>query len=421
MPEHRIANATTKQRAEPAVHLPANLVGRSVLIYGEPPAELVSAIRARGGNVTVGGLAPHRFRELFSGHSGVECEPSDVERNDISRAYDFILSIKSLVCFRNPLAVLERMVMATRDSLQLVHSRPSSRANWSTDPSVVAAPLLDRLPGMFLVPARRKRGMDQAFNISPSLIEAFLKSMRQDISSIECLPGGAAGETMLLVRKRRIGRLLVLAGVNAVGKSTFLDRLRSGQLPEIAAALDMDMAKPWEFTTYAHLLGNRDDCNHDAMVVQYNITAPEVHGPVHGHHHGVLDLILCAEDASIATFWLDPETQHARYHQDRVPGAAFSSGLHARRKLAKSLGVHGNGHSEKSVGGNPFYVRSAYARRKAARLLKLYGDTGNFVRMYRDWFDFAEAHCQRVQVIHQEPDYRIGTVDEWRSMIAARP
>lgn len=404
--------------------LPREANGCSVLICGEPMPGTLKALSVRGCKVVVTGIAERVRTQLASEIIGCGGDISfaeiDIERHSPAAGFSYVFCLISCVHFRNPVAVLERLADVSEGGLGFVTSPPLATGRWSFDPSIFAYPLLKRLPGLFLVPSSRKKNMDQAFALNKPLLLAFFKSMRQDFASVVFIKGERAGESMVIARKRRIGQLHILAGVNAVGKSTMLDKLRSGERPDIAHALALDPALPWVFTTYAHLLKNSDTAHYSHLVMQYNITAPAVHGSMHGHHHGLLDLIKCAEKADITTMWLPHGQQKARYFEDRVPNGMFSAELHEKRKSAKQRDVQGRVEGA-VVRPNIFYFRSGYTRRKAERLLAIYANGKAFAKMYDEWFEFVGRHAHTARVVFQEPDYRVGSIADWKTAVEDNP
>ena len=341
--------------------IPSEAIGNLLLIYGFPTSSALKALLARGHRVVVTGISNEAKRQLAGETAGFGGDISfadvDIERRSPTTRFDYVFCLVGSTCFRNPLAVLERLIEVARKGLSFAVSKPLSANLWSLDPSSLAYPVLKRLPGVFLLPSSRKKTMDQAFAVTIPMFQAFFKSMRQDFSNVGYLDRVGYDEIVVLARKRQIGTLHILAGVNAVGKSTMLDNLRSGGNAELAKELGLDPTKRWVFTTYAHLLKNSEITDLPNLVVQYNITAPAVHGSMHGHHHGLLDLINCAEVVDITTMWLPHDQQKARYFQDRVPKGTFSSELHERRASAKLRDVQGPVPGA-AVRSNIFYFRS---------------------------------------------------------------
>ena len=344
------------------------------------------------------------------GERFVRCDP---ERDEISGRFDIVLCSDSLHQARNPLSVLDKLIAATRETLIL---QLTLREGWplSRDRSIAGKGVLQRMPALFLAPWKRKHGVDQSFYMTETAAVALLKTLRQDFANVEVHRSGSR-RPIIVAKKRRIKHLHIIAGVNAIGKSTLLDKLRSGERSEVADEMEIDLSKPWYFTTYAHLLRKTDE-EFDFLVAQYNITAPLVHGALHGNHHGLQDLIESAKRVDVTTMWLSPEEQRKRYHADRVPDRVFSPDLYKRRKIAKLRDVHGRTHAAPKEGGlrGMFYVRSAYTRRKAVRLLDIYGDRQTYLNMYDDWFDFLEHLPVKAKVLYQQPEYHAVPIATWR-------
>ncbi len=343
----------------------------------------------------------------------LKVERRDLERQGLQGRFDTVYCGAYLREARNPVGVLETLIAATRRRLVLqLELRQAERI--SRDRSLIGGDVLRRLPAIYLAPWKRKHGVDQSFYMTETAAVALLKTLRQDFAKVEVFDAGGR-RPLIVASKRRIRTLHIIAGVNAIGKSTLLDKLRSGEKSEVADEMAFDLSKPWYFTTYAHLL-RETEVAFDCLVAQYNITAPLVHGALHGNHHGLQDLIESADTVDVTTMWLAPEEQRARYHQDRVPDTVFARDLYNRRKIAKRRDVHGreNIAPKESFLRGLFYVRSAYTRRKADRLLSIYGDRQTYLNMYDDWFDFLEHMPATARVLYQQPDYHTVSIDEWR-------
>ena len=394
-----------------------NLAGKSFLHAGCDSPDLTLKAAGLGANATGCTLDKQILAlgrsQAEQSAAEVRFERLDLERDRLAEQFDVVLCRNYLQHARNPLGVLEKLIEATRECLvvQLELRKP---VLFSRDRSLISAGLLRRLPAVYLAPWKRKHGMDQSFYVSETAAVAVLKTLRQDFARVDVHFSGTA-HPVIVARKRRIGHLHILAGVNAIGKSTLLDHMRTGNRPEIADEMGLDLKQSWYFTTYAHLL-RKSEVEFPHLVAQYNITAPLVHGALHGNHHGLQDLIQSADTVDVTTMWLSPEEQRQRYFKDRVPDAMFSPDLYKRRKIAKRRDVHGRD-NETSPDGflrGLFYMRSSYTRRKADRLLQIYAERQTYLDMYDNWFDFLEHLPVTARVLYQQPDYHCKTVDEWR-------
>jgi hypothetical protein len=391
-------------------HVPADGREKTLLLYGPERPTLVEALARRGYLVQ---LMAHEPRLLGTPQHNLIVH--DVDRAELQEKYDIVICCQSSGQFRNPLKYLERLAVSARSLFLSILEDPAFESNAKPFTRMFWRSLSRKLPVLFLVPPNRRRAMDQAFALSTPLVMSFFKSMRQDFANVQVVERDGSPHRLLVAKKRTIGRLIILAGVNAVGKSTFLQSLHSGKLPEIAHAIGMESPKDWEFTRYANLLSNEEQAHHENILVQYNITAPLVHGEMHGHHNGLLDLIKCARDCIIVTMWLPHTEQRNRYFGDRVPSTIFSRELYMKRKKAK-LSDRGSDKAVPQSIFSAFYFRSGYTRRKADRLLQIYASKENYSSMYRRWMDFAKRYGTKSLVLMQGDQYSVVTGDEWQKI-----
>lgn len=337
----------------------------------------------------------------------------DPEREQIPGGFDYVLGLDILARVRNPLAVLEKLVSAARDCLilEIPRYRPDSIGWWGT--LTMAAHSALRLPAITLLPLSRKRGNQQGFRLTSAALTSVLKVLRQDIARIE-ICGDEDGEpTLFVVRRRRIGQLHVLAGVNAVGKSHLLDRLRSGTENDVASQLGIDLSMPWSYSTYTHLLDQTQEF-FPYLIVQYNITAPAVHGDLYRHTLGLQDLIETAENTTITTMWLPADLQRERYLTDRLPQrAVMDPEVAKKRREAKTRDVTGGRKDSFLKSFQLPGIRSLHSRKKVDKLLEIYANDDRFWSMYEEWFSFAKRHANKSFVLLQEPDYRVVPLESW--------
>jgi hypothetical protein len=277
---------------------------------------------------------------------------------------------------RNPLSALDKLIAATRDSLVL---EIASLGAWDSQKfgaaSGLAARWISRLPVFYLADAL------QSFFMSESAVVTLLKKHRQDFARVDITKGGHKGRFIAIARKRRIGHLYIVAGVNAVGKTTFLDSLSRGENLDIAREVGLDLVIPWSRVSYSDLAKDGEPAIPN-MILQYNISKHLIDGDLHQHERGILDLVRCAEKVTVLTLWHSGEKIAQRYRDQRLESAERS-----KRKRGK---------------------------KKAKRLMDLYRNPAQFEAIYADWFSFLKRHGLRNNVLLQEP-YRLISAADWNS------
>jgi SAM-dependent methyltransferase len=366
---------------------PESLAGKSVFdvgcMYGYFlfEAEERGAARMVGCEINSDSLAKCRLLASMR-QSRAEFVRLDIDREELPGSFDYVLCLNLLHHLRNPLAALDKLIAATRECLVLevasLNPRDSRKIGLLT---MLGSPFLARLPVFFLAEGGKGKGAGQTFFITENAIHTLLKKHRQDFATVKFYSGGQKGRFIVVARKRRIGHLHIIAGVNAVGKTTFLDSWASGKQKEIAGTIGLESVKPWLLRSYGHLTDETEpDISH--LLLQYNISQHLHDGDLHRHDRGLLDIIRCAEKTTISTLWHPSEKLLKRYQGERI----------------------------KSVG-----LRTGQARKKIKRLLKLYGNKSQFDAVYSDWFAFTKRHAQHSHVILQEPHYRAVSLEDWES------
>jgi SAM-dependent methyltransferase len=372
---------------------PENLAGKSVFdvgcMYGyfTFEAEERGAAHFAGGDVDPANVAKCRLLASARG-SKAEFRQLDIERDPLPGVFDYVLCLNVLHHLRNPLAALEKLIAATRECLVLeVASLTYHDSRKLGLPAMLGSGLMARLPILYLGGAGKAKGASQSFFFTESAIHTLLKKHRQDFASVEVRHGGQKGRFIVIARKRRIGHLYIVAGVNVVGKSTFLNSLARGSNADIAQRIDLDVAKPWLLKGYGYLV---DEAQVDIpyLLLQYNISKYLIDGDLHLHERGLLDVIRCAEKVTIATFWHSGPELSRRYQAERVK--------------------------------SPLGLKMRRASKKANRLLKLYGNPAQFNALYADWFDFTKRYAEASYVVLQEPAYRAISIERWESEIKSQ-
>jgi SAM-dependent methyltransferase len=367
---------------------PESLAGKSVFDVGCMYGYFVFEAEERGAENCVGGevdpanLAKCRLLASARG-SRAQFLRLDIERDEIPGIFDYVLCLNVLHHLRNPLAVLEKLIACTRECLVLeVASLTSHDSRKLGLSAVLGSHLMALLPILYLGGAGKAKGAGQTFFFTESAIRTLFKKHRQDFASIEFKRGGQKGRFIVVARKRRISHLYIVAGVNAVGKSTFLGNLAKGKNLEIAEEIGLDLTQPWSLKHYGGFARDRE-AKTPNLLLHYNISKYILDGDLHRYDRGLLDIIRCAEKVTIITFWHPPERLFDRYKSERVKSAA---GFRTRR-----------------------------IRRKTKRLLELYGDKARFIAIYAEWFDFAKQYAESNHVVLQEPDYRVISIDAWEA------
>jgi 2-polyprenyl-3-methyl-5-hydroxy-6-metoxy-1,4-benzoquinol methylase len=325
----------TDRSSTAALIFPADLAGKTVLDVGSRNGYFCFEALRRGAADALGieideasveqarqvadclGL-PARFRR------------ADVEHDAIGESFDYVLGLNVLHHLDDPLAALERLVAATRERLVLEVASIGRHDRRKLGLSRLAAWVLARHPVLYAAGPLRS---GQRFFITAPAIRNLLLARRGRFGRIDILPSPHKGRYLAVAHRRRIGRLLVVAGPTAAGKSTLIERLAAGDLPEVAAAVGFDAPRSWRLIGDRESLRKFSDAHVDRLVLHYDFARP-LYKATPYERDTALELLACADVVTIVTVWTDPARLRRQMEASELrqvrPGAFEGSRRHVR-------------------------------------------------------------------------------------------
>lgn len=298
-----------------------------------------------------------------------EFRHGDIERDTIEEHFDYVLCLNVLHHFRDPILVLDKLARATREKLVLETVSFESRERAKTGLSRLQSFLLSRQPVLYAAstgPGGRHR--TPRFVVSRPALERILTHHRNTFSRVQHYRSDFRDRYITIADKRRIGKLVLLAGPPGAEKSTLSERLRTGQARDVDAALGVASGLGRAVVDAAGLQAISEPIL-PMLVYDYNFLVP------HEHHHGryehdeFLDVLETADEVVIVTVGVLPSDQSSRS-------------------------------SRQYAGGFPS-AREAVAR-------------------YAQWFAFSTGRgVNHVVVQRSESDYEFVSIQEWMARLEA--
>ena len=368
---------------------PEDMSGKSLFDLGCRNGYFGFEAERRGATWVVGGendLNSLAKCELLADVLGskVQFHKFDVERDPMPGTFDFVLCLNVLHHLRNPLSTLEKLIDATRETLVLEIASLTPKDRKESLAIRVLGGILNRLPILYVGGAGKKNKSGRSFFITESAIVTMLNKHRRDFAKVEIahVDDGKRGRFLVIARKRRIGHLILVAGTNAIGKSTLIRSFERGENADIADAIGLDLSSEWRLHHY-NKLPETAEAVVPRMVLQFNVGKYLIDGDIHRYERGLLDLIRAAERVTIATL-VHPAGKLRERYAERVP----STWLKKR-------------------------TRSKRERKMHRTFMDLYGDPEQLAGHYRDWFNFARSNASENYVILQEDGYKVVTLADW--------
>jgi hypothetical protein len=174
-------------------------------------------------------------------------------------------------------------------------------------------------------------GKGQRFFFTPSALRNLLLQQRHLFGDVELHRSGHKHRRLLIAHRRRIGRLVVVAGPTAVGKSTFIQRMKQGATPELADRLGVAGFADFEVLS-ADALGSDRRCRFEGLILHYDSALPRVEEHSWSYERDpALDLLACAECVSFVSLTAPAATLRKRLVQSEFGGRVPRDGVDLHR------------------------------------------------------------------------------------------
>lgn len=373
--------------------LPDDLTGKTVLDVGSYNGYFCFEALKRGAKSALGlELHADRLRKakLLAECLGspAEFRPADVEREPIDGQFDYVLCLNVLHHTRNPLAVLEKLIAATREKLILEvaglgsHERRKIKVPWTS------GWILNRSPILFVSHRESPtRDYGQRFFITAPAIKNLLLSHGNLFASVDILPSAKKGRFIAIAHKRQVGKLLVIAGPSSAGKSTLIKRLRGGELPQIEERIGFSLSGVR--VASGRNLPRVREAQFDRLIFHYDFLRPRWRSACVYERDEALDILACAKEITFVTIWTPPDVLLRQFEQDEL----------------------------KLGGKRP--VRWKIRRHNIVR--EQYRNPANVYGFYKDWFAFCRGRPGKHIVVSFEGGLQFYSPDEWEQRSLEKP
>ncbi len=369
--------------------LPDDLTGKSVLDIGSKygffcfEALKRGAARAVGIDVDEDSLRKSR---LLADCLGLPAtfEFHDVESDPIEEQFDYVLCLNVLHHLKNPLAALDNLIDVTRERLVLEVASLGRHDRAKLGLSAIEQFFLSRAPVIYVSRASThgKRGV-QNFFITSGAVDNLLRYQRGTFARVETQPTSHKGRFLTVAEKRRIGKLVVVTGPTASGKSTLIERLQKNEVPEVAARLGVADGSTWT-ALMANRLHVPTEPYLPGVFYHYDFLRPYLRSArIHERDEG-LEVLEGAEEITFVTIWCPPEILAERLENRSIRPKSGPKGFRGRKRHLA--------------------IREDYA------------DPAKVRAHYRRWFDFTSKKPGQHLVVTLHDGVRFYSLDEWDEM-----
>ena len=279
--------------------------GKSILQIGTSPPGFGDEVVKRGASFTVYSSPDHSDQARATAAHGTSVEYIDCDFEEWSaneKSYDIVLCINALHHFYDPVGALRKMMRISRERILLEFATPTFSRRWKDLPfTLVSGMPLILMDGRF---GAIENAADRTFLFTISALRKIFNEHTLAFEPLRIVGPSKKGRTTVDVQRRRIGHLVVVAGVACVGKTRFMDALlHSDSLRarfDIAKA-DLEMIN----ASRVQSLPSRPLPN---LVLHYDILRPSGRHLERHSRDPVFHLLHCAEQLTVITLVQTRET-----------------------------------------------------------------------------------------------------------------
>jgi SAM-dependent methyltransferase len=377
----------TDRSATAARIFPPDLAGKTVLDVGSRNGYFCFEALRRGAAEALG--VDHDARSVADAARVADClglparfRVADVERDTLDGPFDYVLALNLLHHLRDPVGALDRLMAVTRERLVLEVAAIGPHDRRKLGLSRVAAALLARHPVLYVAGPLQS---DQRFFITAPALRNLVQARRGRFPRVDVVPSPHKGRYIAIAHRRWIGRVLVVAGPTAAGKSTLIGRLCAGALPELAARVALGDPAGWTVIADRAMLRTFAASHVDRLLLHYDFVRPLSKETPHDRDP-TLDLLGCADEIALLTVWTHPARLRRQMEASELRQVRQGTFTGSKRHL---------------------------------RIWKMYQDPDRVVGLYRRWFAFCATLPAAHLVVSLGDPPRCYPAGEWEGRLAA--
>ena len=398
--------------------------GRTVLDIGSFLGFFCDEALKRGAKRAVGWeLDANRVRQARTISSILGVEPEfhqvDIEEAPSDEQFDIVLCLNVLHHMRDPIATLDKLIRMTRETLVLEVASVGDHDRWKLGISRRQMRLLRRAPVIGVGRGATSRDLDtQKFFITQAALENLLEYHRNDFGRVTYTNSDFPGRVLVVAERRRVDHLVLVGGPTASGKTTLINGLRGGKLPQVEERLGAERLSEWPLTGAIRLREVRE-AHMPRLLFHYDFCRPFMRSARTIDRDEGLSLLKTTDRISILTLWTPAE----RLEKQIAARDIARAGAGLRSRIANALRRRIGGRIPLSatelpvVGGLLGRLRRYRPDRRKKALAKLYTQPERVAELYEQWFDFCDGLGDRVGqhvVVEMTDPPRFCSPKEWR-------
>ena len=369
-----------------------DMSGKSVLDIGTKYGYFCFEALKRGANRVVGiDVDPESIQKakMVADCLGAEVEflRLNIEKEELTEKFDYVLCLNLLHHLKNPIGLLDKVIDLTKERLILEIASLFRHEHKKMGISLIQRHFLKRTPTIIVdrngTPGHHH---SQKFFMNIPAVENLLLHHRKTFARVDSITSEfGRGRFISIGYKRRIKKLIVIAGPTSSGKSTLIQKLQDHTAPTIAAAVGIEKGMKVEHTS-ANGLARYLKEKVDTLLFHYDILRPFERSAKTHDRDEALDILDTAEDIVILTLWTPPDILRKQFEERKI--------LPRLKKGKKSK-----------------------IRKRRRKIFESYADKHKILDFYKAWLEFCRTKKAKHFIVMLYPELDVISADEWTDLV----
>lgn len=371
---------------------PDDMTGKSVLDIGSKHGYFCFEALKRGATRVLGiDVDPDGIKKarLLAECLGVEAsfELLDIETDPIHEKFDYVLCLNVLHHLNNPISTLDKLAAITEERLILEIAGLGRYDRRKLKVPLLPGIFFHKLPVIF-VPSSGKSGRPkfQKFLITPSAIENIFMHQRGTFARVDHEPSEFHNRTILIIHKRKIEKLVVIAGPLVKELSAFANKLKGHELTELKKRMGIDDENPW-MTLASNQPSNLAEPHLKRLIYLYDFMRPFLRSAKTHKRDHALEILNTANHTTVITLGHSPIVLQEAWTRDQI-------------EKKRKFGVF-------------------WGKKRDLLLQKEFKESAKILAFYESWFEFIRTKTENHTIVCLENGLRFYSDEEWVKLIKA--
>ncbi|MBN2406647.1 MAG: methyltransferase domain-containing protein [Elusimicrobia bacterium] len=330
----------------------------------------------------------------------IEYVKGDIEKDDPGEKYDLVLCLNLLHHMKDPIAVLDKLIRITRETLVLEVATLGAHDRRKLGLSRFRSSIISGSPAVIVGrgATSKKLSGQKKFFFTEKALKNLLLYQRNSFGDVRFYKTGFKDRFLVIAKKRRAGHLVVVSGPTSSGKTTLIKSMMSNSCPAVSEKLGVG-----DFSGWLHLgssqLNSVSSVFSQGIILHYDFLRPYGRSAKTHDRDEALDILKNAEKISFLTIYSDPSKLRKQLMNGEILRKKKGLKKKAKKIVKVLLDLPGFRLVRKIKAVE--YVYSKASKDIPGRLtaiLDAYEDPGKVYGWYRAWFDYIGG--LKLNVLH---------------------